>query len=135
LAIDPEEADAKEAVMGCCTFYPLFSFDRGVHLYLDNIVVRKKHQRKGVAKALMHAVRECGLKEGLKSTVSWEVMDDNEGALALYRGLSPPCRFREKTQHFELKVSPPSRPPDTYGASLLKHPALHCTALHCTALP
>ena len=33
-----------------------------------------------------------------------QVMQDNEGAIALYRGLSPACRFDSSCLHVELKV-------------------------------
>ena len=103
LAIDPKADDTKEAVMGCAVFYPIFGLERGVELYLDNIVVRKKYQRRGVARALMQALRDQCLKEGI-SRVTWEVMSDNDGAIALYEGLQPPCVFKEKRLHWELKV-------------------------------
>ena len=58
LALDEEESDEKEAVMGVAAFYPLLCESGGFHCYLDNIVVSKKHRRKGVGSALMDAVRE-----------------------------------------------------------------------------
>ena len=58
--------------MGCAVFYPMLRLDIGPHLYLDNIVVRKKYQRRGVAKALMHRVREEAAKAEMKF-VTWQV--------------------------------------------------------------
>ena len=54
-------------------FYPILRLDVGRVMYLDNIVVRNKHQRKGVAKALMHAVREAASSMGIK-LMAWEVL-------------------------------------------------------------
>ena len=62
--MDPpaSQEDKKEAIMGCAVFYPMLRLDIGQHLYLDNIVVRNKHQRKGVARALIYRLREEAAK-------------------------------------------------------------------------
>jgi len=141
--MDPpaSQEDKKEAIMGCAVFYPMLRLDIGQHLYLDNIVVRNKHQRKGVARALMYRLREEAAKSNMK-LITWQVqatitaipptvgvlnclrvlqvMEDNEGALALYRGLDPPCRFGPPMIHVELKVR--SHAPPHTSTHLHTHP-------------
>ena len=74
--------------MGVAVFYPMINIDQGgsefhctklgggadagVHMYLDNIVVCKKHRRRGVARALMRAVWEESGRYGA-TCLTWQV--------------------------------------------------------------
>lgn len=57
-------------------------------LYIDNLGVSPRHQRRGIGRRLMEAVFQAGLRRGCEE--AWVATEtDNGPARALYRALGP----------------------------------------------
>lgn len=72
---------------GSVVWHRSYSTNRGREImYLEDVIVLPEHRRKGVARALFQAAARLALDKGY-GKIFWMVLDWNEGAKALYRGL------------------------------------------------
>jgi GNAT superfamily N-acetyltransferase len=70
-------------VAGQALWYPTFSTFLGKPgIWLEDLFVRPAHRRRGVARALLEHLRAS-----TEARVEWEVVDWNDGAIALYERL------------------------------------------------
>jgi ribosomal protein S18 acetylase RimI-like enzyme len=65
----------------------------GPQLYLEDLYVRAQFRGKGIGTALLSAVADLAEREK-KKAMQWEVLDWNQGAIALYRSLG--AEFRDQ---------------------------------------
>jgi len=71
-------------VAGMALYYYCFSSWKGKILYLDDLVVAKRHRRKGIGKMLFdHMMKEAKFEEAQQ--VRFHVLDWNEPALNFYK--------------------------------------------------
>lgn len=80
-AISLAAVDKDGAVLGYVSLS--WVLDEG---YINNVAVRPDCRRRGIAKALLEALRRQGAARGL-SLLTLEVRESNRGARALYSGL------------------------------------------------
>jgi ribosomal protein S18 acetylase RimI-like enzyme len=62
-------------------------------LHIARLTVAEPYRRRGLARALLATLADWGLRNGASACVL-QVASDNEGALALYRGLGCAVRYR-----------------------------------------
>jgi GNAT superfamily N-acetyltransferase len=77
---------AEEGVMGMAMVYTKYSSWRGPCLFLEDLVVRQAHRRKGVGRLLAVEVFRLAADRQM-DRVEWMVLDWNESAHAFYLGL------------------------------------------------
>jgi len=71
---------------GFAIFFGYYSTWRGTGLYLEDLFVRPEFRRLGIATALLARVSRTAEREK-RAFVRWAVLDWNQSAIALYRGL------------------------------------------------
>lgn len=94
------ENEEKET-LGMALYCYGYSTWKGKLLYLDDLVIKEKHRRKGIGTKLISKLFEIARKEKMKF-VKWEVLDWNEPAIKLYKKLNArlddswiACKFDE----------------------------------------
>lgn len=75
-----------EGVMGMAMVYTKYSSWRGPCLFLEDLVVRQAHRRKGVGRLLAEEVFRLAADRKM-DRVEWMVLDWNESAHTFYRAL------------------------------------------------
>jgi GNAT superfamily N-acetyltransferase len=78
---------------GYALFFDNYSTWVGPQLYLEDLYVRAQFRGKGIGTALLSAVADLAEREK-KKAMQWEVLDWNQGAIALYRSLG--AEFRDQ---------------------------------------
>ena len=76
-------AEHKNAIVGISLYYWGYSTWKGKMLYLDDLVVRNSHRRKGIGSALFNKTVEIAKKEGA-GQMRWQVLDWNKAAIDMY---------------------------------------------------
>ncbi len=74
----------------CFRYYSTWS---GRGLFLEDLFVRENFRGRGIGKALLAAVARIAVEEGCYG-VHWEVLDWNEKAIEMYKGLG--AEFRDQ---------------------------------------
>jgi GNAT superfamily N-acetyltransferase len=74
-------------------FFATYSTWVGRGLYLEDLFVRESLRGHGIGKALLAEVARIALAEGCYG-VQWEVLDWNENAIEMYKGLG--AEFRDR---------------------------------------
>jgi ribosomal protein S18 acetylase RimI-like enzyme len=81
------------AACGLCSFLRQLFDLGGTALYLEDLYVRPQFRGKRIGTALLSAVADLAVREE-KKAMQWEVLDWNQGAIALYRSLG--AEFRDQ---------------------------------------
>lgn len=76
-------AESEGSVVGMALLYQRYSTWKGPIVHLEDLIVTEKMRGSGLGTALLNKVVEHGSKVGAKR-ISWEVLDWNEPAIALY---------------------------------------------------
>ena len=76
-------ADNGREIVGIALYYYTFSTWKGKMLYLEDFVVRQKHRRSGVGRALFDKVIEEARRQDC-ALMKWQVLDWNESAIQFY---------------------------------------------------
>ena len=76
-------AEVNNTVEGISLVYKRYSTWKGIVLHLEDLVVNPKMRGLGLGTALLDEVVKFGADLGVKR-ISWEVLDWNEDAIALY---------------------------------------------------
>ncbi len=97
-------AEADGAVVGGLVAYELQKFERArSEIYLYDLAVAEEHRRRGIATALIEALKAQAAAQG--AYVVMVQADYGDGpAVALYEGLGT----REDVMHFDMAVPPSS---------------------------
>ncbi len=70
-------------IVGIALYYSAFSTWKGKMLYLDDLIVTKKHRGKGIGTQLLtHFIHTARLKGA--NIVKWQVLDWNKEAITFY---------------------------------------------------
>jgi GNAT superfamily N-acetyltransferase len=102
LARDGFEAEAKFHALiaewnaepvGYAVFFDYYSTWAGAGLYLEDLFVRPRFRRNGIAMALLSEVAAIAVRQNYRA-LRWEVLDWNENAIALYKSLG--AEFRDQ---------------------------------------
>jgi len=75
--------DAGECV-GMALYYPKYSTWRGKCLFLEDLIVKESHRRRGIGKLLLNRLIEISKSEGM-ARLEWQVLDWNEPAINFYK--------------------------------------------------
>ncbi|MEM6800712.1 MAG: GNAT family N-acetyltransferase [Bacteroidota bacterium] len=76
--------DFEFGVVGVAIFYFGYSTWKGRMLYLDDLVIKEDHRRKGIGKMLLDKLVAYGKEKGVNQ-MRWQVLDWNEPAIKLYK--------------------------------------------------
>ncbi|OBQ57132.1 GNAT family N-acetyltransferase [Tamlana sp. s12] len=76
-------AEVDNKVEGIALIYNRYSTWKGKIIHLEDLIVSKAMRGKGLGTALLDQVIKYGHQLGVKR-INWEVLDWNEGAIALY---------------------------------------------------
>ena len=76
---------------GYALFFAHFSTWAGAELFLEDLFVRERFRGKGIGSALLAVVARVARQENF-CAMRWEVLDWNEKAIELYRGLGAEFR-------------------------------------------
>ncbi len=77
---------------GYALFFPYFSTWTGRGMFLEDLFVREKFRKAGIGRALLAEVARIAVEEQCYG-IHWEVLDWNEKAIELYKGLG--AEFRD----------------------------------------
>ncbi len=77
---------AEDGVVGIALYYYGYSTWKGKLLYLDDLVIRENHRRKGIGRKLVDKLVAIGLEENARM-MKWQVLDWNEPAIKMYASL------------------------------------------------
>lgn len=77
---------AEDGVVGIALYYYGYSTWKGKMLYLDDLVIRENHRRKGIGRKLVDKLVAIGLEENARM-MKWQVLDWNEPAIKMYASL------------------------------------------------
>jgi GNAT superfamily N-acetyltransferase len=86
---------------GYALFFDCYSTWVGPELYLEDLYVRPEFRRNGIGMALLSEVARIALRHG--RAMRWEVLDWNQGAIALYKALG--AEFRDQWKSVALGES------------------------------
>ena len=80
-------AETEGKVVGLAIYFHTFStFLMKPGIYLEDLFVLPDYRRKGIATALIKALAQQAIEEGC-GRLEWSVLDWNESAIAVYKGL------------------------------------------------
>lgn len=77
-------AEQYHEVIGIALYYYGYSTWKGSMLYLDDLVVKETHRKKGIGKLLMDELIKIA-KEERVNQMRWHVLDWNENAINFYK--------------------------------------------------
>jgi GNAT superfamily N-acetyltransferase len=78
---------------GYAFFFSYYSTWAGLGLHLEDVFVRSQFRGKGIGMALLSSVARIAVQENCPA-MRWEVLDWNEKAIGLYKGLG--AEFRDE---------------------------------------
>jgi len=70
-------------ILGMALFYNRFSTWKGLTIHLEDLIVKQKHRKKGIGKALFEALIKHAKAENI-NRLEWVVLDWNTDAIAFY---------------------------------------------------
>ncbi len=70
-------------ILGMALFYNRFSTWKGISIHLEDLIVKQKHRKKGIGKALFEALIAHAKSENI-NRLEWVVLDWNTDAIAFY---------------------------------------------------
>lgn len=76
--------DNKGIVLGFALYFTTYSTWKGKCLYLEDILVREEHRRKGIGSLLFDHLMEIAKDTGVKR-FQWQVLDWNKPAINFYK--------------------------------------------------
>lgn len=79
-------AEEGEEIVGIALFYFGYSTWKGKLGYLDDLVVKETHRRRGIGRQLIKAFIQYAHRQGAHM-VRWQVLDWNESAIEMYKSL------------------------------------------------
>ncbi len=71
-------------VLGMALFYNRFSTWKGLSIHLEDLIVKQKHRKKGIGKALFEALIKHAKSENI-NRLEWVVLDWNTDAIEFYK--------------------------------------------------
>jgi GNAT superfamily N-acetyltransferase len=77
-------AEHKSEILGMALWFYAYSTWKGKCVYLEDIVVKHSHRRKGIGKQLFDALISRAAEVGAKRLM-WQVLDWNEPAINFYK--------------------------------------------------
>ena len=77
-------ADDNGTIVGIALYYYGYSTWKGSMIYLDDLVVKETHRKRGIGKRLMDELISIAKEEKIKQ-VRWQVLDWNENAINFYK--------------------------------------------------
>lgn len=77
-------AEHKDEILGMALWFYAYSTWKGKCVYLEDIVVKHAHRRKGIGKQLFDALINRAAEVGAKRLM-WQVLDWNEPAINFYK--------------------------------------------------
>lgn len=77
-------AEEEGNILGIALYYYGYSTWKGSMLYLDDLVVKEAHRKKGIGKRLMDELISIAKEERINQ-VRWHVLDWNENAINFYK--------------------------------------------------
>jgi len=77
-------AEQEQRIIGIALFYERYSTWKGRTIHLEDLMVTKRKQKKGVGKALYTAVLKYAYDNNF-NRVAWEVIDWNTNAIEFYK--------------------------------------------------
>ena len=77
-------AQENDEIVGMALYYNRYSTWKGKTIYLEDLVVKESHRRKGIGARLFEAVAKECKKEGVKR-FEWQVLDWNKSAIDFYK--------------------------------------------------
>ena len=77
-------AEQNLEIIGIALYYYGYSTWKGSMLYLDDLVVKETHRRKGIGKLLLDELIGIAKEERLNQ-MRWHVLDWNESAIQFYK--------------------------------------------------
>ena len=77
-------AEKNKEIIGMALYYIKYSTWKGKCLFLEDLIVNKKHRRSGVGGKLFEAIINTAKKTNMKR-VMWQVLDWNQPAINFYK--------------------------------------------------
>lgn len=77
-------AEQKNEILGIALYYYGYSTWKGSMLYLDDLVVKEQHRKKGIGKQLLDELIKIAKEERINQ-MRWHVLDWNENAIKFYK--------------------------------------------------
>jgi len=77
-------AEKNNKIIGMALYYIKYSTWKGKCLFLEDLIVNKKHRRSGVGSSLFEAIINTAKKTNMKR-VMWQVLDWNQPAINFYK--------------------------------------------------
>ncbi|RRO20300.1 GNAT family N-acetyltransferase [Flavobacteriaceae bacterium 14752] len=71
-------------ILGMALFYNRFSTWKGLSIHLEDLIVKQKHRKKGIGKALFEALIKHAKSENI-NRLEWVVLDWNTDAIEFYK--------------------------------------------------
>lgn len=71
-------------ILGMALFYNRFSTWKGLTIHLEDLIVKEKHRKKGIGKALFEALFKYAKAENV-NRLEWVVLDWNKPAIEFYK--------------------------------------------------
>ncbi|MGX1024392.1 GNAT family N-acetyltransferase [Flavobacterium sp. CS20] len=72
-----------DEILGMALFYNRFSTWKGLSIHLEDLIVKQKHRKKGIGKALFEALIKHAKTENI-NRLEWVVLDWNIDAIKFY---------------------------------------------------
>jgi GNAT superfamily N-acetyltransferase len=79
-------AEKGEEVLGMAFYYYAYSTWKGRFIFLEDLVVKAIHRKKGIGKALLQKLIDLAKEENMPR-LKWEVLDWNQPAIDLYESI------------------------------------------------
>jgi ribosomal protein S18 acetylase RimI-like enzyme len=76
-------ASKNQEILGMALFYNRFSTWKGLTIHLEDLIVKEKHRKKGIGKALFERLISHAKAENI-NRLEWVVLDWNTNAIAFY---------------------------------------------------
>ena len=77
-------AEKNNTIIGMALYYIKYSTWKGKCLFLEDLIVNKKHRRSGVGQRLFEAIINTAKKTNM-NRLMWQVLDWNEPAINFYK--------------------------------------------------
>jgi GNAT superfamily N-acetyltransferase len=77
-------AEQGKEILGIALYYYGYSTWKGSMLYLDDLVVKEQHRKKGIGKQLLDELINIAKEERINQ-MRWHVLDWNENAINFYK--------------------------------------------------
>lgn len=94
-------AEENGEVLGMSFYYIRYSTWKGPCLYLEDIIVKEQHRRRGIGKLLMDATIEKA-KEMKVALMVWQVLNWNEPAINFYKKYH--AEFDDKWLNCKIRI-------------------------------